>query len=58
MPKPVVAGSPRFDLGPEFDCGYPTVPENRAMANGRSVPIAVAILKATLSIPDPTRFYS
>ena len=29
-PNPIVQGAPQYDLGPGFECGYLTVPENRA----------------------------
>lgn len=50
-PNPVHAGF--ADLGPNFDCGYLTVPENRATDDGRNIRIAVARLKATSPNPRP-----
>ena len=50
-PSPVVAGFPEADLGPEFSCGYLTVPENRAHPDGRTIKIGVARVKA--QSPDP-----
>ena len=52
-PSPVVAGFPEADLGPEFSCGYLTVPENRAHPDGRTIKIGVARAKA--QSPDPGR---
>jgi pimeloyl-ACP methyl ester carboxylesterase len=52
-PSPVVAGLPEADLGPEFSCGYLTVPENRAHPGGRTIKIGVARAKA--QSPDPGR---
>jgi pimeloyl-ACP methyl ester carboxylesterase len=52
-PSPVVAGLPEADLGPEFSCGYLTVPENRAHPDGRTIKIGVARAKA--QSPDPGR---
>ena len=41
--------------GPEFSCGYLTVPENRDQPDGRQIQIAVARLKAAYAEPaaDP-----
>ncbi|MBO1269814.1 alpha/beta fold hydrolase [Arthrobacter cavernae] len=52
-PTPNVPGSPEANLGPEFTCGYLTVPENRTKPDGRTIRIAVARLKATSSQPQP-----
>ena len=52
-PNPIVAGVPRLDLGPEFECGYLTVPENRSKDNGRTIRIAVARAKASSPNPKP-----
>jgi pimeloyl-ACP methyl ester carboxylesterase len=52
-PNPILVGSPQFDLGADFECGYLTVPENRALADDRTVRIAVARLKATAPNPKP-----
>lgn len=41
-PSPNVPGVPQLELGPEFHCGYLTVPENRSVHNGRMIRIAVA----------------
>lgn len=50
-PTPNVHGVP--PLGPEFSCGYLTVPENRAKIDGRTIKIAVARLKAAAAHPKP-----
>ena len=52
-PSPVVAGIPALELGPEFSCGYLTVPENRAQPDGRTIKIGVA--RAKSQSPDPGR---
>ena len=54
-PNPIVQGAPQIDLGPEFECGYLTVPENRSRPDGRTVRIAVARIQATAPNPklDP-----
>ena len=52
-PSPVVAGVPGLELGPEFSCGYLTVPENRAQPDGRTIKIGVA--RAKSQSPDPGR---
>ena len=52
-PSPVVAGIPELELGPEFSCGYLTVPENRAQPDGRTIKIGVA--RAKSQSPDPGR---
>lgn len=50
-PNPNVPGVPVLDLGAGFECGYLTVPENRARPNGRTVRIAVARAKAVAAKP-------
>lgn len=50
-PAPILPGVPA--LGPEFSCGYLTVPENRARPGGRTIKIAVARLKAAAARPRP-----
>ncbi|WP_162795782.1 alpha/beta fold hydrolase [Nonomuraea lactucae] len=50
-PAPNVSGVSA--LGPEFSCGYLTVPENRAKPGGRTIKIAVARLKAAAARPRP-----
>ena len=54
-PSPVIAGIPELELGPEFSCGYLTVPENRAQPDGRTIKIGVARVKAQSGDPgaDP-----
>ena len=52
-PSPNVPGVPQLELGPEFHCGYLTVPENRSVHNGRMIRIAVARIKARSSYPQP-----
>jgi pimeloyl-ACP methyl ester carboxylesterase len=42
-----------FDLGPEFTCGYLTVPENRTRSDSRPIRLAVATRKATAPNPKP-----
>ena len=42
---------PELDLGPDFDCGYLTVPENRVDPSGPTIKLAVARLRA--QSPDP-----
>lgn len=41
-PSPNVAGIPQLELGPQFECGFMTVPENRARPTGKTVRVAVA----------------
>lgn len=57
-PNPIVEGAPQYDLGPEFECGYLTVPENRERLGGRSIRIPVARLEAESPTPkkDPIVF--
>ncbi|MGA9564860.1 MAG: alpha/beta hydrolase [Candidatus Korobacteraceae bacterium] len=45
-------------LGPEYKCGYLTVPENRNRAASRTIRLAVATRKATAAYakPDPILF--
>jgi pimeloyl-ACP methyl ester carboxylesterase len=52
-PKPNVPGFPQFNLGPNFKCGYLTVPENRYQPHGRKIRIAVAIAEAATRHPHP-----
>jgi pimeloyl-ACP methyl ester carboxylesterase len=53
-PNPLVPGAPLV-LGPDFRCGYLTVPENRHRPRGRLIHVAVAIAKAASVHPkaDP-----
>jgi pimeloyl-ACP methyl ester carboxylesterase len=50
-PNPIYGAG--FDLGPEFTCGYLTVPENRTRPDSRTIRLAVATRKATASNPKP-----
>lgn len=45
-------------LGPEYTCGYLTVPENRRKSDGRTIRLAVATRRATAANPktDPIVF--
>ena len=52
-PNPIVPGVPQIDLGPEFECGYLTAPENRSRPDGRTIRIAVARIKTTAPNPNP-----
>ena len=44
---------PSLVLGPDFTCGYLTVPENRSKPDGRTIRLAVATRKATAPNPKP-----
>jgi hypothetical protein len=44
---------PAVNLGPEFTCGYLTVPENRDKPDGRKTRVAVAHAKAASATPKP-----
>jgi pimeloyl-ACP methyl ester carboxylesterase len=52
-PSPNVEGIPGLDLGPEFSCGYLSVPENRSKPDRRTIKLAVATAKATSPNPKP-----
>ncbi|TQF69287.1 alpha/beta hydrolase [Rhodococcus spelaei] len=52
-PSPNVPGVPQLDLGPDFTCGFLTVPENRAHPQGRTIGFAVARVKAASASPRP-----
>lgn len=54
-PDPNVPGFPAVDLGPEYACGYLTVPETRSDPDGPTVRIAVATVPAMSAEPadDP-----
>jgi pimeloyl-ACP methyl ester carboxylesterase len=54
-PNPIYPGVPAVDLGAGVECGYLTVPENRARPDGRTIRLAVARAKATSPTPraDP-----
>ena len=49
-PNPIYPG---IVLGPEFTCGYLTVPENRSKSDGRTIRLAVATRRATAPTPKP-----
>lgn len=49
-PNPVYPG---IVLGPDFTCGYLTVPENRNRSDSRNIRLAVATRKATALNPKP-----
>lgn len=50
-PDPNLPGFPSLDLGPEYDCGYLTVPEDRTRPDGRSIRLAVARVAAVAATP-------
>src|SRR4051794_4191339 len=54
-PNPIYPNVPQLDLGAGVECGYLTVPENRARPDGRRIRLAVARAKATSTTPraDP-----
>jgi hypothetical protein len=52
-PNPIVEGIPQLDLGPEVECGYLTVPENRNIPGGQTIQLLVARMKATSPTPKP-----
>ncbi|MGI9030938.1 MAG: alpha/beta fold hydrolase [Ilumatobacteraceae bacterium] len=54
-PDPNVPCFPAVDLGPEYTCGFLTVPETRSDPGGRTVRLAVATVAAVSSTPakDP-----
>ena len=52
-PVPNYPGVPEADLGPNYSCGYLTVPENRSVPNGRTIRILVARVKAAIDTPRP-----
>jgi pimeloyl-ACP methyl ester carboxylesterase len=52
-PVPNYPGVPSANLGPEFSCGYLTVPENRSVPNGRTIRILVVRAKAASATPKP-----
>jgi pimeloyl-ACP methyl ester carboxylesterase len=52
-PSPNVPGVPQLDLGPEFRCGYLTVPEDRSDPGARTIRIAVARIGAAVPTPRP-----
>jgi pimeloyl-ACP methyl ester carboxylesterase len=52
-PVPNLPGVPAVNLGPEFSCGYLTVPENRSVPNGRTIRMLVVRAKAATATPKP-----
>ena len=54
-PNPIYPNVPQLDLGAGVECGYLSVPENRAHPDGRRIRLAVAKAKATSPTPaaDP-----
>jgi pimeloyl-ACP methyl ester carboxylesterase len=52
-PVPNYPGVPEAELGPDYSCGYLTVPENRSVPNGRTIRILVARVKAASGAPKP-----
>src|SRR5215470_10678429 len=52
-PNPNYPGVPDANLGPNYSCGYLTVPENRRVPNGRTIRLLVARVKAATSAPRP-----
>jgi pimeloyl-ACP methyl ester carboxylesterase len=54
-PSPNLKGTHALDLGPEYTCGYLTVPETRSDPEGPTVRIAVATVRALSATPaaDP-----
>jgi pimeloyl-ACP methyl ester carboxylesterase len=57
-PVPNLRGEPSVNLGPEFSCGYLTVPENRSVPNGRTIKLLIVRAKAATATPkrDPIVF--
>lgn len=52
-PNPIFPGAPALDLGPEFECGYLTVPEDREDPSSPTIRIAVARVAAQSATPAP-----
>jgi pimeloyl-ACP methyl ester carboxylesterase len=52
-PNPIYTGVPQLDLGPNVECGYLTVPQNRADPNSRKIELAVVTRKTTSPDPKP-----
>ncbi|OBK22665.1 alpha/beta fold hydrolase [Mycobacterium asiaticum] len=52
-PQPNFPGVPQSDLGPNYTCGYLTVPENRDDPKSRTIRILVARVKAAAATPKP-----
>jgi pimeloyl-ACP methyl ester carboxylesterase len=52
-PNPMYTGLPQLDLGPGVECGYLTVPQNRADPNSKKIKLVVATRKTTSPDPKP-----
>ena len=52
-PQPNIAGFPDLDFPPGVQCGYLTVPENRAKPDGRRIRIFVMRAPAVSATPKP-----
>jgi pimeloyl-ACP methyl ester carboxylesterase len=52
-PNPIYTGLPQLDLGPGVECGYLTVPQNRADPNSRKIKLVVVTRKTTSPDPKP-----
>src|SRR4051812_38422221 len=52
-PDPNLPGWPQGNLGPNFTCGYLTVPEDRGKPDGRTIRLTVARVKAASATPQP-----
>jgi pimeloyl-ACP methyl ester carboxylesterase len=59
-PNPIYPAVPQLDLGAGVECGYLSVPEDRAHPDSRRIRLAVAIAKATSPTPaaDPLLYLS
>ena len=52
-PTPIYEAYPQLDLGPEYSCGYSTVPENRTRPGSRTIGLPIARLEAASPNPKP-----
>jgi pimeloyl-ACP methyl ester carboxylesterase len=52
-PDPNLPGWPQGNLGPNYTCGYLTVPEDRSKPDGRTIRLTVARVKAASATPQP-----
>ena len=52
-PNPIYTGLPQLDLGSGVECGYLTVPQNRADPNSRKIKLVVVTLKTASPEPKP-----
>lgn len=52
-PNPIYPGVAQVDLGAGVECGYLTVPEDRAKKDGKTIRLAVARARATAPNPKP-----